>query len=159
MADLAEAAFDPVVGIVYECGATRDFIDLLQREQRTLQQADVTALVALTNEKTRRMQQLAQMADARNRWLATLNHTGDRPGMERILSDYPAATGVWKDLLQSAEMAAELNKINGVLIDQRLRYNEQALAVLQAATPRNSGLYGSDGQPRPLCGGRQLGEG
>jgi flagella synthesis protein FlgN len=159
MADLAEAAFEPVVGIVSECDATRDFIDLLQREQRTLQQADVSALVALTNEKTHRMQQLAQMADARNRWLATLDHTGDRSGMERILSDYPAATSVWKDLLKLAEMAAELNKINGILIDQRLRYNEQALAVLQAATPRNSGLYGSDGQPRPLCGGRQLGEG
>jgi flagella synthesis protein FlgN len=154
-----EDTFDPAAGIASECHATRDFIDLLQREQRALQQADVSALFALTNEKTHRMQQLARMNDARNRWLATLDHTGDRSGLEHILSDYPAATGVWNDLLQLAEIAVQLNKINGVLIDQRLRYNQQALAVLQAATRQNSGLYGSDGQPRPFSKGRQLGEG
>lgn len=154
-----ENAFDPAVCIAFERDATQNFIDLLRREQRTLQQADVSELVALTNEKTHQVQQLAQLADARNRWLATLGYTGDRSGVERVLHDCPAATGVWKELLQLAGMAAHLNKINGDLIDQRLRYNQQALAVLQAATPENSGLYGSDGQPRSFSGGRQLGEG
>ena len=102
-----EDTFDPAAGIASECHATRDFIGLLQREQRALQQADVSTLVALTNEKTHRMQQLARMNDARSRWLAILGHTGDRFGMERVLSDYPAATGVWKDLLQLAEIAVE----------------------------------------------------
>lgn len=154
-----EDTFDPIAGIASERDATQGFIDLLQREQRTLQQADISALISLTKEKTDRMQQLAQMADARNTWLAELGHTGDRSGIECVLPDYPAVTDVWTDLLQLAEMAMQLNKINGVLIDQRLRYNQQALTVLQAATPQNSGLYGSDGQPQPLSGGRQLGEG
>lgn len=154
-----EDIFDPIANIVSERDATRGFIDLLQREQRTLQQADISALISLTDEKTRRMQELAQMADARNTWLAELGHTDGCGGIERILPDYPAAVEVWRDLLQLAEMAVQLNKINGVLIDQRLRYNQQALAVLQAATSQNSGLYGSDGQPRHLSGGRQLGAG
>ena len=154
-----EDAFDPIVGIASERDATQGFIDLLQREQRTLQQADISVLISLTNEKAHRMQQLAQMADARKRWLVTFGHTSDRSGIECVLPDYPAASEVWKDLLQLAEMAMQLNKINGILTDQRLRYNQQALAVLQAATPRNSGLYGSDGQPQTLSGGRQLGEG
>jgi flagella synthesis protein FlgN len=154
-----EATFDPIACIASERDATQGFIDLLQREQRTLQQADISALISLTKEKADRMQQLAQMADVRNRWLIALGHTGNRFDIERILPDYPTVTDVWKDLLQLAEMAVQLNKINGVLIDQRLRYNQQALAVLQAATTQNSGLYGSDGQPQPLSGGRQLGEG
>ena len=153
-----EDAFYPIAGIASERDATRGFIDLLQREQRTLQQADISVLISLTNEKAHRMQQLAQMADARKRWLVTFGHTSDS-GIECILPDYPAVSEVWKDLLQLAEMAVQLNKINGILIDQRLRYNQQALAVLQAATPQNSGLYGSDGQPQTLSGGRQLGEG
>jgi len=157
--DLAEATFDPVAGLASECEATRDFIGLLQREQRTLQQADISALITLANEKTHRMQQLIQMADMRNHWLATLCHAGGRTSMEQVLLNYPAATGVWKELLQLSEVAAQLNKINGVIVDQRLRYNQQALAVLQAATSRNSDLYGSDGQPRPFSGGRRLGEG
>lgn len=154
-----EDTFDPIAGIASERDATRGFIDLLQHEQRTLQQADISALTSLTKEKTDRIQQLAQMADVRNRWLVARGQTGGRSGIEHVLPDYPAVTDVWKDLLQLAEMAMQLNKINGVLIDQRLRYNQQALAVLQAATPQNSGLYGSDGQPQPLSGGRQLGEG
>ena len=154
-----EGAFDPIAGIASERDATRGFIDLLQREQRTLQQADISVLISLTNEKAHRMQQLAQMAEARRRWVAAFGHTSGHSGIEHVLPDYPAATEVWKDLLQLAEMAVQLNKINGILIDQRLRYNQQALAVLQAATPRNSGLYGSDGQPQTLSGGRQLGEG
>jgi len=159
MADLAEAAFDPVAGIASECEATRDFIGLLQREQRTLQQANISALITLANEKTHRMQLLIQMADMRNHWLAALCHPGGRSGMEQVLPNYPAVTGVWKELLQLSEVAAQLNKINGVLVDQRLRYNQQALAVLQTATSRNSDLYGADGQPQPFAGGRRLGEG
>ena len=157
-----EDAFDPIANIVSERDAARGFIDLLQREQRTLQQADISALSSLTDEKTRRMQELAQMAVARNTWLAELGHTDGCRGIERIersLPDYPAAVEGWKDLLQWAEMAVQLNKINGVLIHQRLRYNQEALAVLQAATSQNSGLYGSDGQPQHLSGGRRLGAG
>ncbi|SEK70580.1 flagella synthesis protein FlgN [Nitrosovibrio tenuis] len=150
--------FDPAACIASECDATRNFIDLLRCEQRVLEQADVFTLASLTKEKTHQVQQLAQLADARNRWLVTLGYAGDRSGMESVLNDRPAASALWKELLQLAETAVHLNKTNGVLIDQRLRYNQQALTILQAAT-QNSGLYGSDGQSRPFSRGRQLGEG
>ncbi|HEX8873587.1 MAG TPA: flagellar protein FlgN [Nitrosospira sp.] len=154
-----ESAVDPAVCIAAERDATLNFIDLLRREQGTLQQIDVSALAPLADEKMQQVQRLAQLADGRNRWLATLGHSGDRSGMEHVLHDYPAATGVWNELLQLAEAAAHLNKINGVLIDQRLRHNQQALAVLQAASSRDSDLYGSNGQPQASSGGRPLGEG
>lgn len=157
-APLAETIFDPATCITRECDATRDFIDLLKREQHALQQADVSLLPPLEKEKAQQAQQLARLADARHRWLAKLGHTQDRLGIERGLETCPAAADAWRELLQLAETASQLNKINGILIHQRLRYNQQALSVLQAAT-RGTGLYGSDGQPRLFSAGRQLGEG
>ena len=152
--------FDPVTGITHERDETRNFIDLLEREQRALRQADVSSLLTLAKEKAQQAQQLIQLADVRNRWLVTLGCTRDRSGMEQGLQSCAdaGAADAWRELLQLAETASQLNKINGILIGQRLRYNQQALSVLQAAT-RSAGLYGADGQPTLFSGGRQLGEG
>ena len=155
---MSGAVFDPVTGISHERDETRNFIDLLEREQRALRQADVSSLLTLAK-KSAEAQQLIQLADVRNRWLVTLGYTRDRNGMEQGLQscDSPGAADAWRELLQMAETASQLNKINGILIGQRLRYNQQALSVLQAAT-RSAGLYGADGQPTLFSGGRQLGE-
>lgn len=154
------AVFDPVTGISHERDETRNFIDLLEREQRALRQADVSSLLTLAKEKAQQAQQLVQIADVRNRWLVALGCTRDRSGMEQGLQSCAGAgaADAWRELLQLAETASQLNKINGILIGQRLRYNQQALSVLQAAT-RSAGLYGADGQPTLFSGGRQLGEG
>ncbi|KIO49217.1 flagella synthesis protein FlgN [Nitrosospira sp. NpAV] len=152
--------FDPSASIARERDETRSFIDLLEREQRALRQADVSSLLTLAREKAQQAQQLIRLADTRNRWLETLGCTRDRNGMEEGLQRCGSAdaTDTWRELLQLAETASQLNKINGILIGQRLRYNQQALSVLQAAT-RSAGLYGADGQPTLFSGGRQLGEG
>ena len=152
--------FDPLAAITCERDETQNFIDLLEREQRALRQADVSSLLTLAREKAEQAQQLIRLADVRNRWLVTLGYTRDRNGMEQGLQscDSPGAADAWRELLQLAETASQLNKINGILIGQRLRYNQQALSVLQAAT-RSAGLYGADGQPTLFSGGRRLGEG
>ena len=157
---LTGVVFTPAVSIAQERDATRNFIDILEQEQHVLQQTDVSLLLPLAKEKASQAQQLTRLADARNQWLAKHGYSRDRSGMERGLkdSDCPGATDAWQELLQLAETASQLNKINGVLIAQRLRYNHQALTVLQAAT-HSAGLYGSDGQPQLFSGGRQLGEG
>jgi flagella synthesis protein FlgN len=143
-----------------EHDATQDFIDILRREQNALQQADGSLLRPLATEKSELAQQLAQLADARNRWLAMLGYLQDRIGMERALQDSPAAAEAWQKLLRLAETASHLNKINGILVGQRLRYNQQRLSALQAAanSAQTVGLYGADGQPQPFSGGRRLGE-
>jgi flagella synthesis protein FlgN len=157
-APLAEKTFDPAACITRERDATRDFVDVLKREQQALQQADVSLLPLLEKEKARQAHQLAQLADARNHWLGKLGYTPDRLGIERGLETCPAAADAWRELLQLAETASQLNKINGILVHQRLRYTQQALSVLQSAT-HGTGLYGADGQPRLFSAGRQLGEG
>ena len=80
--------------------------------------------------------------------------------MERRLADHPAAAMAWQELLQLTETAHQINEINGILVNQRLRYNQQRLSALQAAARglHDNGLYGSNGQPQIFSGGRRLGE-
>jgi len=158
---LTDSIFDPVACISRERDATRDFIDILRREQAALQQPGASLLLLIANEKAHQAQQLAQLSDARNYWLRKLGYTQDHIGMERGLHDCPAAADVWEELLQLAETASQLNKINGILVGQRLRYTQQAISVLQTSAHggQNTRLYCPDGQPQPFFGGRPLGEG
>ncbi|MBN9125552.1 MAG: flagellar biosynthesis protein FlgN [Nitrosospira sp. 56-18] len=153
-------AFDPATRIAAERDATQDFIHLLQREQGILQEKDVSELLALSREKGSQAQRLVELASERNRWIESLGCSHDHAGMERALQGCPEAAQAWSQLLQLAQAASELNKINGILVNQRLRYNTQALAALQGPVQSAglSGLYGSDGQPRLFKGGRRLGE-
>ena len=157
---MGNAVFDPVAGIANERDAIRVFIDVLQREQHALQQADVSVLLPLAAEKANHAQQLAELACAREQWLAVPDSLGNRDSMEGRLADYPAAAGAWGELVHLAETAQQINEVNGILVNQRLRYNQQRLSALQAAVHgvHNDGLYGSDGQPQNFSGGRRLGE-
>lgn len=150
--------FDPALQLSLECQATRHVVDLLRREQLALQQADISALDPLIQEKNYQLQQLAQLADARKQWIATLGHGLDREGTERAFRDCPDAAVAWAELLDLAKTAVQINKINGLIIDRRVRHNQRVLRELRAATQATA-LYGSDGQPRPIGLARQLGEG
>ena len=150
--------FDPVAGIADERDAIRAFIEVLRREQHALQQADVSVLLPLAAEKASHAQQLAELAQAREQWLAASDSPeGD---MEPRLADHPAAAMAWQELLQLTEIAHQINEINGILVNQRLRYNQQRLSALQAAARglHDNVLYGSNGRPQIFSGGRRLGE-
>jgi flagella synthesis protein FlgN len=157
---LNNAVFDPFAGIANERDAVRVFIDVLRREQHALQQADVSVLLPLAAEKASHAQQLAELAQARERWLAAPDSLEDQGDMERRLADHPTAAMAWQELLQLTETAHQINEINGILVNQRLRYNQQRLSALQAAAHgfHDNVLYGSNGQPQIFSGGRRLGE-
>ncbi|SEM80091.1 flagella synthesis protein FlgN [Nitrosospira multiformis] len=152
--------FDPIAGIANERDAVRVFIDVLRREQHALQQADVSVLLPLAVEKASHAQQLAELTQAREQWLAMSGSREDQGGMERRLADHPTAAMAWQELLQLTETAHQINEINGILVSQRLRYNQQRLSALHAAARglHDNGLYGSNGQPQIFSGGRRLGE-
>ena len=158
---MTDDVFDLVACISHERDATRDFVEVLRREQHALQQADTSLLPALAAEKARQAQYLTELADARNCWLTTRGQLKGRSGMEHALQDLSAAADAWNDLLQLAETAEQLNKINGTLIRQRLRYVQQRLEVLQSpmSSVPATALYGPNGQHQPFSGGRCLAEG
>ncbi|SFW14759.1 flagella synthesis protein FlgN [Nitrosovibrio sp. Nv17] len=153
------AGFDPAAGIARERDAMLDFIDLLRREQHALQQADPSPLPPLATEKAHRAQQLAELAAARAHWLDASGLPHAPGGTGALLREGPA-TGAWNELRTLAETASQLNRINGILVGQRLRHTQQRLSLLQAihGAP-GTDLYGSGGRPQPCASSRRLGEG
>ncbi|HUW50894.1 MAG TPA: flagellar protein FlgN [Sulfuricella sp.] len=142
-----------------ELRAFLDFIQVLQTEQEALIQGNVDFLVELAQVKSEKVILLSQYAMSRSRFLGTQGCAPEQGGMGKWLRqhDNPQITEIWRQLLEHAETAQQLNQINGVMIETKLRNNQQALAVLQSAANK-SALYGPDGQTHAPGMGRPLGK-
>jgi len=126
-----------------------DFLAALRDEQSALLERDVDRLGALVERKlacARRLEAEASpgLGDALRDTQARLRR-GDAPAGE--------GAGALYALVREA---AELNRVNGVLIDQQLGQVRLSLARIEPATGQRS-LYGSDGQGRFGTPGRSFG--
>ncbi|MRR49979.1 MAG: flagellar protein FlgN [Rhodocyclaceae bacterium] len=141
-----------------EVGVLKDFIALLQKEQRILVSGDPEVLLPLSVEKNALAARLASFANQRALALATAGLTANREGMEQWLKKQPAENrAIWQAFVALAEEARALNDLNGKLITEKLSHNHQALATLTAAS-EHAAIYGPDGQARFSPGsGRSLG--
>jgi flagella synthesis protein FlgN len=147
-----------------ELAGFRDFVQALQTEQEALIQGNVDSLIELARLKSEKVVFLSQLAERRNRFLGAQGANPENGGMMNWLHQQKTGQTVqhlaetWKQLLEQAEIARQLNQINGTLIESRLRHNQQALVVLQAAANQSVGLYGPDGQTHASGLGRPLGK-
>lgn len=156
------AASEFIASLLLEHRAFDDFVELLQSEQEALQRGDVDRLVSLARLKSDKVVTLAQIEDQRNRKLAAAGFKPDQAGMDTWLKqhagDFPGAEKTWTEILSKARQAQMLNQSNGIMIEHKLRHNQQALAILQAAANQAS-TYGPDGQTHAgIRGGRPLGK-
>lgn len=146
--------------------AFNQFHSLLKAEQDTLVSGNVDSLVNLAQQKNEKVIELTQLAEQRNRFLTDHAGSTNQIGMEAWLDsfdpgDKQGAGKLWRELLELARQAKELNQHNGQLIHTRLASNQQALAVLLSANASSSSLYGKDGQAYatpPTGSGRPLGK-
>lgn len=146
--------------------AFNQFHSLLQAEQDALVSGSVDSLVSLAQQKNEKVIELTQLAEQRNRFLTERAGSTNQIGMEAWLdsfdpADKQGAGKLWRELLDLARNAKELNQHNGQLIHTRLANNQQALAVLLSANTSSSNLYGKDGQAYatpPTGTGRPLGK-
>lgn len=137
-----------------EQAALREFVQLLQSEQSTLVSIDTDQLLFFSDQKSGLIARLATMARQRRELQAALGFGGE---VEHWLkANLPAALNGWHELQQLAREAQELNRVNGELIQVRLRHTQQALTALTAAS-NSASLYGADGQTHHVGGGRILG--
>ena len=151
-----------VEGLRSERDAFREFCDVLQSERACLLRADVEALVQVTQQKSERVDRLVDLGSARTRYLESLGLDPGSTGSERWLSTHAGAEAarlseLWKELVESARQARDLNHANGTLITARLTHNQAALSALHTAA-RAQSLYGPDGQTNILSGHRELGQ-
>ena len=138
--------------------AVRGFVDLLQQEQKLLMENSTDPLTLLAEQKSARAFHLNKLAEARHRLLLTCI---PEPTAAAILAWFKgnSAEGlvIWQEIRVLADQASQINRINGELIQMKLRHNQQLLGALSRAV-NQANLYGSNGQASFSTGsGRSLG--
>lgn len=141
-----------------ERDALEVFIALLETEQQALVKGDADQLLALADSKIQTALELSKLANTRNDGLLAREGKIEPGGMTAWLQANAAnCLPIWNSILQLAEKAQQLNRTNGILIQTKLRHNQQALMVLNNAANSTNGLYGPDGHPNLSASGRTLG--
>jgi flagella synthesis protein FlgN len=151
-------AASPAESFNDEREAIHSLLELLRREQTHLIDADVDSLAKVTGEKSGIATQISELAKRRHRMLAVAGFEATELGMQ-AWAESPAATEAdrdsWKQLLELAQSAKELNRVNGLLISQHIGRNQSALNVLQGAQGGGS-FYGPNGHSTTKIGSRRL---
>lgn len=154
----ATATVDFTSHLHAERDALKAFVTLLETEQQALLSGNTEQLLALADSKVLAAQRLSQLANVRSEGLRARAGQIEPGGMTSWLRANAAnSLPLWHDILQLAEQAQQLNRTNGVLIQTKLRHNQQALMTLQNAAHSTNTLYGPDGQPNLSASGRTLG--
>lgn len=147
----------PADSLGEEFSAGQTLLQLLQQEQGLLINADIDGLTKVTEEKSKAIARMTELAQRRHRLLAAAGFEASESGMETWMKT-PAASKAsksWNALLDLARQAKELNRVNGMLIGQHMARNQNALNVLQG-TPQSGNMYGPNGQAAPKATSRKL---
>lgn len=154
---MASDASALVTTVDSEAATVEDFVALLEREQEMLVKGRVDDLIELVRQKNTVAAKLATLAAQRSVLLRASGLTADRAGMASWFEANPAevrARTAWSSLLSLAGQARELNRVNGELIQDRMKHNALALEILVGSNA-SANLYGPDGQRSPP-GGRRI---
>ena len=93
---------------------------------------------------------LQRVTDSKSQLLATvgLNNSARRwkpTCATRALPGHESFSERWRQIQQLSQSLREKNQHNGLLLNQQIAHNQQALAIL---SKNNKSLYGPDGQSR-----------
>ena len=147
-----------VVQLNAESSALQRFIDLLRAEQAALVRGETDQVAAYVEPKSQHMFELTRLENDRKRLLTGAGVAADRAGRERLLHNNAGnvrALNAWRQFLQLATSAQQLNTTNGLLISTRLQSTQRALGAL-FSTARLPGAYGADGGTVSLRTAQQL---
>lgn len=122
-------------------------VGLLREERRLLAAGEVDGdrLAQVAGRKGARLAELEGFEQQRRRALRRLGYADDREGDERAAAD-AGCQPLWRAIRERADLAADLNRTNGALIDIRMEHNQRLLNALQEMA--GAGLYGPDGRAR-----------
>lgn len=147
----------PALQFGEEIAAGKALLELLRQEQERLIAADVEALGPLTEEKSKLLARLGELAMLRQRALADAGIEDSEAGMQSLLQNAAASVRAdWDQLMDIAREGKELNRVNGLLIGQHMSRNQTALNALQGGGQPAGALYGPNGQAASQGGSRRL---
>lgn len=136
-------------GTISERGLLEEFLAALRAEQQALTERRTDDLALLADRKLACAQRLEQSASPA---FASML----RDAQQRSRSGLAPASADQGELWQLLREAAELNRTNGVLIDQHLKQVRLSLARIEPVSPTRQ-LYGRDGQGNAAARGRSFG--
>ncbi|HEV7856316.1 MAG TPA: flagellar protein FlgN [Herminiimonas sp.] len=149
----------PAASLSEEHKAIRTLTQLLQLEQEKLVLADVEGVAALTEPKAQAAARMTELAAWRYKALAAAGFEPKESGMKAWISSPTASATAgksWHELLELAETAKEINRVNGTLINKQLVRNQNILNVLQHGSVQTSNVYGPNGQTANKPFGRHI---
>ncbi|MBZ0106826.1 MAG: flagellar protein FlgN [Sulfuricella denitrificans] len=142
-----------------EYSGFQEFHHLLKQEQGALIKGDVDLLLQLSASKSDLIEKLTGLSTQRIRLITAAGYENNASGISAYLDAAKVQTATrdrWNKLLDLAREVDQINRSNGILIDTRLRHNQQTLSVLQSAANPSASLYGPNGQISGAASGRRL---
>lgn len=138
-----------------ELAAAREMRDCLLREQAHLISADVGALASIPAQKNEIVLRLNKIAHARNLALSASAFEMTDVGMQQWLASLSDEIRQdWQALMSVAVDSKELNRTNGLLINQHLVRVQKALQSLNGR--RSPEVYGRNGQHHAQTSARKI---
>ncbi len=138
---------------------TQRVLEILELEQKALEQASHDALAAATHSKQTCLAELNTVSRQRLQLLINAGLPTNREGMNQLLKirGDSATTRVWQQLLETATRCATRNRHLGLLIQRNNQITEQALHILRHGKPGQPGTYSSSGETSNDRHSRSLG--
>lgn len=134
-----------------ELAGVEALLVILEREQQMLMTGSIATLPELTTQKSTLVADIDKQSQARLVWFPV-----DAAARQTLFLQQPTIATAWAALSERANRAAALNQSNGLLINQRLQHNREALHILRGQETGQP-TYGPDGQQQSLGSGRTLG--
>ena len=126
-----------------------ELVALLTKEQTSLVQMDIEDVEQILDEKSVLIQQIADATKTRHQALGQAGYDANENGMATWIraSENQQMHADWEVFQDQLAKAKELNRVNGQMINQHFKRNQQALNTLQGKAPNaNAGVYGANGQ-------------
>ena len=130
-----------------ELTAMQQLHQKLLAEQQALVDDNTALLTQLLQEKDELLRGLAELEKNRFQLISVAGYRASADGMREFLDHHSGSPehSAWQELLDSAELAKEKNRTNGILIARKLAQNQAALNIFQQGSDTGS-LYGPSGQ-------------
>lgn len=139
----------PADSLSEEHKAVRTLTQLLKLEQEHLIAADIDGITALTEAKAKAAAHMTELATSRHKALAAAGFEAKESSMKTWLESSGASATTsksWHELVELAEEAKELNRVNGTLINKQMVRNQNVLNILQHGNVQGGNVYGPNGQ-------------
>lgn len=123
-----------------------ELVSLLEKEQASLVNMDIDTVENILDEKSVLIQKIAESSKLRHSELEKAGFDADENGMANWIRVNKRAHAAWEAFQEQLAKAKELNRVNGQMINQHFKRNQQAFNALQGnMTNTDAGVYGANG--------------